>query len=190
VPVQEPDPVLKRIETGNVAIHIEGVVEGGPAPAADDEGHIPVGDPREGEGPHGISGFVEDTRTGRMLPEAIIHLRGTEARVRCNDRGYFGLKAPEGMSGRELVLDIRVPGIGEMALPLPPSGTPFFAPVKFLPDEPISTTDLPPFVIGREREQEGSVTLGGAIVVAYHGPPTFWQRLTAPIRRGWHNLWH
>jgi len=212
--IREPDPIEERIETGNVAIRVDDTVKGDvravvqpaeadhpvvphsipcmpvhkqvdpePATIAD----LPPSDPRDGEGPLGIAGFVEDVRTGRMLHEAIVRLRGTDVRVRCNDRGYFGLQVPEGMVGRELILDIQVPGSGDMALPLPPKGTPFYAPIKFRPEEPITTMDLSPFVIERER-QIG--TLGGPRVVRYEVPPTFWQRIMAPIKRGWNNVRH
>ena len=210
----EPDPILERIETGNVAISMEGLVKGDgePAPAGNlvhdrteihsaavavdmPEFHyenVPTSDPGDGEGPLGIAGFVEDVRTGRMLPEAIIQLSGTHVRVRCNGRGYFGLLVPEEMIGQELILDIHVPGSGEMALPLPPKGTPFYAPIKFRPDnpvpiEPVATIDLSPFVIERERQP---ATLEGICVIRYEVPPTFWQRILAPIKRGWNNVRH
>ena len=200
---QEPDPIIQRIELGNVSIRIDELVKSevdlvddhtrvdSAAVAADlpmdHQENVPTTDPQDGEGPLGIAGFVEDVRTGRMLPGAIVELRGTEVRVRCNDRGYFGLHVPEEMVGKELILDIHVPGSGEMALPLPPKGTPFYAPIKFLPEEPVSTMDLSPFVIERERQ---TATLGGICVVRYEVPPTFWQRITAPIKRGWKNVRH
>lgn len=215
--IPEPDPIEERIETGNVAIRVEDAVKGDVRavvqsteadhpvvphsipwmpvheqidPDTATIADLPISDPKEGEGPLGIAGFVEDVRTGRMLPEAIIQLRGTELRVRCNDRGYFGLQVPEGMVGQELILDIEVPGSGGMALPLPPKGTPFYAPIKFRPDAPapIVTMDLSPIVIERERLIQ---PLGGACVITYHlPPPTVWQRITAPIKRGWNNVRH
>ena len=206
--LQEPDPVIQRIELGNVSIRLEDLLKGEVDLADDRTGidsaaaaaevpadhyeNVPRSDPRDGEGPLGIAGFVEDVRTGQMLPEAIIQLRGTNVRVRCNGRGYFGLRVPEEMIGQDLILDILVPGSGEMALPLPPKGTPFYAPIKFRPDgpapiEPVATIDLSPFVIERERQ---TATLGGICVVRYEVPPTFWQRILAPIKRGWNNVRH
>lgn len=202
--LHEPDPIPERIETGNVAVRVDGLVKGDVElvndpplidsamvphglPLIEGSDEIPSSDPKDGAGPLGIAGFVEDVRTGRMLPEAIIRLRGTDVRVRCNDHGYFGLQVPEHMVGTELVLDIQVPGSGEMALPLPQKGTPFYAPIKFMPDEPLLLTDLPPFVI--EREQRFA-PLGGICVVRYEMPQTFWQRVIAPVKRGWNNIRH
>ncbi len=206
---QEPDPIIQRIELGNVSIRLEELVKGEVGLADDPTGidsaavaadlpadhheNVSTSDPREGEGPLGIAGFVEDVRNGNMLPEAIVQLRGTNVRVRCNDRGYFGLQVPEEMVGEELILDIHVPGSGDMALPLPPKGTPFYAPIKFEPTttapiEPITTVDLTPFVIERERL---SRTLVGGLVVSYQHPrPSFWQRILAPIKRSWNNVRH
>lgn len=218
--IQEPETIEERIETGNVAIRVEDTVKGDvkavvrpteadhpivphsipcmpiheqvdPDPVTIED--LPRSDPRDGEGPLGIAGFVEDVRTGKMLPEAIIQLRGTDLRVRCNGHGYFGLQVPEGMSGPDLILDIEVPGSGAMALPLPPKGTPFYAPIKFQPDapapvEPIATMELSPFVIEREVQTH---YVGGACVIRCEiPPPTVWQRITAPIKRGWNNVRH
>ena len=214
--IPEPETIEERIETGNVAIRVEEPVKGDVKALVQQTGtdhpvvphsipcmpdheqvepevtvaDLPTSDPRDGEGPLGIAGFVEDVRTGRMLPEAFVQLRGTEVRVRCNDRGYFGLQVPEEMVGQDLVLDISVPGSGDMALPLPPKGTPFYAPIKVQPDAPapIATMDLSPIVIERERLIQ---PLGGACVITYHlPPPTVWQRITAPIKRGWNNVRH
>ncbi len=203
--IPEPERVEERIETGNVSIEVEGLVKGdvkldedpteidSAAAAHLEPAEIPFSDPRDGEGPLGIAGFVEDVRSGNMLPEAIVRLRGTDVRVRCNGRGYFGLRIPEEMVGHELVLDVHVPGSGEMALPLPPNSTPFYAPIKFQPDTPvpielIETIDLAPMVIERERLIQ---RLGGACVITYHmPPPTIWQRILAPIKRGWNNVRH
>lgn len=204
------DPILERIETGNVSITMEGMVRDQlpPVPPEIDsaatalntpdgqgtsgEDDIPIGDPAHGDGPLGIKGFVEDVGTGKMLPGAIVQLRGTDVRVRCNDRGYFGLQVPEDMPRHTLVLDILVPGTGSMSLPLPAEGTPFFAPIKFVPETPaaieaIDTLDLSPLVIERERMR----TTAGICVVRCQQPrPGLWQRMVAPFKRGWYQVWH
>jgi hypothetical protein len=202
VVIPDPDPILERTEIGDVKIQVEGVVKGemqlvadaplDPGAVANDE--VPTSDPRDDEGPLGITGFVEDVRTGKMLPQAIIQLRGTSVRVHCNDRGYFGLRVPSGVDREALVLDVYVPGSGEIALPLPPKGTPFYAPIKFQPDVPspldtLAQVELPAVIIVREREKEFRA-IGGACVVTYQVPPTLWQRIIAPVKRGWNNLRH
>lgn len=184
------DPLLQKIEAGTVSCRLEIDPSGSGAIVPNCGADVPIGDPRDGDGPLGISGFVQDVNTGRMLADAIIELRGTGVRVRCDHRGYFGVQVPTEHAREELLLVVQVPGAGEMLLPV--DRVPFYAPIKFRPDNGaevgLPPTELQPVVVQRERFVS---QLGGACVVTYHQPPSsFWQRLTVPFKRGWYRLWH
>ncbi len=184
------DPLLQKVELGNVSCRLESGPSGSGTFVPNCDADVPIGDPRDGNGPLGISGFVQDANTGRMLAGAIIELHGTGVRVRCDYRGYFGVQVPTERASEELILVVQVPGAGEMLLPV--DRIPFYAPIKFRPDSGAAAgpppTELQPVVIQRERFVS---QLGGACVVTYHHPPpSFWQRLTVPFKRGWYRLWH
>ena len=196
-----------RAEVGEVSIEVEGLIKGDVELVADQPGidsavvsriepmidaqpSIAI-DPKD---PLGISGVVRTPNNGRSIFGAIVAVRGTDLRVRCDEEGRFGFRIPEDLTGVPLILDISVQGEGSMSIYLSGQAVPCAVPVNFKPDTPQprptgsdTMPDLGTIVIAREQVQH----LTGICVATYVvPPPTTWQRVVAPLKRGWNNLRH
>lgn len=204
----QPDPPLEHTEIGDVEIQVDGLVKGDIKfiadpmevdsavatriePMMDTTPSMEI-DPKD---PLGITGVVVDPVSGMSISNAIVAVRGTDVRIRCNEHGRFGFRIPEDLAGVALIIDISVQGEGSMSISLSGQAVPCAVPVKFKPDEPQpapteATTphDLGTIVILRESEPVQHLT--GICVTTYVAPPTTWQRIVAPVKRGWNNLRH
>jgi hypothetical protein len=136
-----------------------------------------------------INGFVAEVPHGHLLPGTLVRIVGSAVRVRCDERGHFGLRVPAELMGQEITLEFDHPRAGTMTLPVLTDRLPLELPVKFtghLPELPPVRTDgcLEVGVLRMQQHYETDISVVGFIGVRY-AKPTRWQRLTAPFRRRW-----
>jgi hypothetical protein len=152
------------------------------------EEEAPVSGPIDGD-PLAINGFVTEVPKGRLLPGTVVRINGSAVAIRCDERGYFGLRVPEDLVGTEVTLEFDHATAGAMSLPVLTDRLPLFLPVKFMgtppapaPENPDGCREVGVLRMQRHYERTMLSTVGGISVVRVY-EPTLWQRMTAAFRR-------